>query len=47
MNIGLKNGFKKLIAKNLPFVKFMAEGFIAELTSESNSQLAKNVFRTL
>lgn len=31
LNMGIKNGFKKLIAKGLPFVKFMAEGFLLEI----------------
>jgi hypothetical protein len=45
--IGIKNGLKRLIAKNLQFVKWLFEGFLLETKVEIHSGLISNVFNTL
>ena len=47
VNFGIKNGFKKLLNKNLPFIKWLLEGFIIEITSNCNSKLMKNVLKLI
>lgn len=45
--LGLKQGLKKMMKSNQIFVKYLLEGFIAELKLKFNSGLAKQIFNVL
>jgi len=47
MNAGVKNGCKKLITKNVQFVKWLLEGFLVESQLSMNRDFMKNVFNVL
>jgi hypothetical protein len=47
LNAGVKNGCKKLIVKNLPFVKWLMEGFLVEGNLSMNKDFMKNIFNVI
>ncbi|CAD8103097.1 unnamed protein product [Paramecium sonneborni] len=44
LNLGVKNGLKKMMKKNQIFIKYLLEGFLIEFRAKFNSSLAKKVF---
>ncbi|CAD8195367.1 unnamed protein product [Paramecium pentaurelia] len=44
LNVGVKNGLKKMMKKNQIFIKYLLEGFLVEFQAKFNSSLAKKIF---